>query len=118
MSDKVGLCSHCRFPLVSTLVFRYVETYCMNCGGKFGMMDVAYADVSVKIAPFVAKAKRRFGQVRRYLIGGGMRRRDCEECEKGSEHLNHATVKEKKKYTWALNKLKEWEGSFGWEKYV
>jgi hypothetical protein len=114
MKNRISICSNCGFPLISTLAFSYAERYCMNCGGQFGIMSVDCTDITPEMKPFITKMNRRFGQVRRYLIGGGMRLVGCEKCNEHEVHLQHATAKENKKYEWALKKLKEWEGSFRW----
>ena len=116
MSNRVAICPNCGFPLISTMAFRYAERYCMNCGGQFGMLDAEHQIINSKLRPFTTKANRRFGQIRKSLIGGGMRLRNCKKCMEGKEeeHLQHATKKEDEKYKWALKKLAAWKGSFEW----
>jgi hypothetical protein len=45
----MACCRRCEEPLISTIVFRYYEFYCLCCGTRWGFLDPAGREVTPEL---------------------------------------------------------------------
>jgi len=98
--QMITVCRKCRHPLLWTFLFDGAEYYCLNCGGKTGMMgggDDVEATVKLKAQQRVYKGI--FGSIRGYALGSGrFQRITCKRCKDRNEyHGLHTTEFEREK---------------------
>jgi len=104
--QKTAMC--CGTPLISTMVFNGAEFYCRKCGSKYGMFGAFATAESTPELDVESEANQEwFYEIMSDYITPRSRRIDCEKCDKGEDHLLHATPEQLKASDAALEKLKE-----------
>jgi len=107
MSKQIRCCT-CGNPLISTFIYSGAEYYCIDCGSSYGFFD-GYKDVdeTQELNKRGEENLKWFLDIRKDLIGGGMKIRGCKKCDEGGYHLHHASDDEIKKHKEAEKKLSE-----------
>lgn len=112
MGKEIMVCNSCEQPLIWTFAFPYAEWFCMNEYNWGGMLGFGHrVEATPELKAQLTLFRRRWGQIRKHLVMGRFKRRDCIKCEKSSEdHNDHLTDEEIRKSEWAVNKLKQYAG--------
>lgn len=95
---EMAMCPECDTPLISTLVFKGAEFYCLDCGGAFGFLAPRGAECTPEVEAQYQERKAEWDEhAGRKLLAMSGWHRDCEQCEPRREyHIVHATDEERK----------------------
>lgn len=93
---KIAMCRRCQEPLVSTMMFRKAEFYCVNCGATYGYLEPVPATETPELLSRMDANRTEFENLAKGHIGdGAYHMDDCETCRtKHEPHLYHATPEE------------------------
>src|SRR5260221_945059 len=112
----IKVCGDCQVPLIWTFLFPYNEYYCLNCGGKWGMLG-AGKDVSVtkelllKQAIAEAVFKQLYGK-NKLLPKGQYGYTKCKVQQSCHNHNSHLTKSEVKWNEQGWKMLEQVKGMF------
>ncbi len=87
--SRIAMC--CGTPLIPTFTFRGNEFYCRNCKTPFPMFGVRRIICTPELDAAQDENTEWFREIAKDCIPSGARLGDCEQCDAGGYHLDHAT---------------------------
>lgn len=88
------VCPDCSRPVLPTMVFNQAEYYCPSCKHAFGLLDVASVADSAELVEEKVALSEQYEPFLKQCIAYGMKRMDCDKCNQGEYHRDHATTYE------------------------
>lgn len=114
--NKIKVCEDCQVPLIWTFLFPYYEYYCLNCGGKWGMLGAGKDIPETKELLLKQKiAQAVFDQLygkHRLLPKGQYGYSKCKAEQNCRNHNSHLTKKEIEWNEAAWKMLEQVKGMF------
>jgi hypothetical protein len=89
---KIAMCS-CGEPLVSTIVFRKFEFYCISCGRMYGYFEPQGVEETPERLDRLHSVETEWKRLSMNLIGDGAHYKACAACL-NEPHSRHATTDE------------------------
>ena len=107
MAKEIMVCNEHETPLIWTFAFAYAEYFCMAGNHAGGMLGTGHkVEATPELLELKALYNRRWGQLKKHIVAGRFKRRDCEKCEGSTEdHNDHLTDDEIRRSAMALKKL-------------
>lgn len=90
---SIAVC--CGTPLIWTFMFSGSEWYCRKCKRDFPMFNAHKIDGTPELTAEKNENEQWFRAIAKDCIPRGAKKRDCEKCEGGEYHLDHATEEER-----------------------
>jgi hypothetical protein len=105
----IAMCRVCpNEPLVSTMLFRRAEFYCVSCGSHLGYLDPKPAEPTPELDDRAHAVQQEFDTLSKGALSLGGMHRDCSTCmEHRQPHIEHATPDELKASVAAYERLRE-----------
>lgn len=104
---ELNICTNCHGILIFTMKFPYAESYCMACGGRFGMFNTDTIKATPEKIKEYKKLQAQFEKIARPIVFRGCQRIGCDKCVGSVHHADHMTYQEKDDHQKALDKLYE-----------
>lgn len=96
-TPQMAVCPSCGAPLISTMVFPKFEFYCLECGGKFGLMTPEAAKETPALRARYEALRTEWREHAPAIISPCSWKTDCEACaphRRDNPHAAHATDEE------------------------